>query len=121
MNLKEELKNKFDKGISTMSEESEYFVALLREFNQDNGLKTEEVLSHGYLLPEGANWLLRLKNGKDVLVDRCSYQVRNDDIDYIWVDFDLNSKNVIVEINKKDKSKADHILLSGDEVIEFYP
>lgn len=50
MDWKKELKNKFDKGISAMSGESEYFVELLSVFNQNNGFKTEEILSHGYLL-----------------------------------------------------------------------
>lgn len=121
MQWKLQAENKFDKGINYMTNESELFIRLLEEFNKKNNLLTFEPLSHGYLLPEGATWLVKLKNGEDVLIEKCSYRVINEEIDYMWVDFDVKQNQVIVEINYKNQKAEKQVLLYSNDIIEHYP
>ncbi|MDO8669010.1 MAG: hypothetical protein Q7K65_01815 [Candidatus Buchananbacteria bacterium] len=121
MKWKKLAKNKFKRGVVNMVEESDKFIILLNQFNKENNLYTKETLSYNYLLPEGANWLVRLKDCKDILIEKCSYEVKNEEINYVWVDFDLQSNQVIVEVNYKDKTLKKYILLTADNIIEHYP
>lgn len=121
MNWKNQAEEKFNQGINSMINESDAFIRLLTKFNNKNNLIATETLTHSYLLPEGATWLMRLKNGSDILVEKCSYQVGNPDIDYVWVDYDEQKNEVIVEINSKDKTAKQFILLSSEEIINHHP
>ena len=104
-----------------MLNESDAFVRVLTKFNNENNLITMEPLTHGYLLPEGGMWLMQLKDGSNVLVEKCSYQVSNPDIDYVWVDYDKQKNEVVVEVNNKDKTAKQFILLSSDEIVNHHP
>lgn len=121
MNWKNQAKEKFNKGINSMSNESDAFIRLLIKFNKENNLMTTESLTHSYLLPEGAMWLMQLKDDSDILVEKCSYQVINSEIDYVWIDYDEQKNEIIVEINNKDKTAKQFILLSSDEIVNHHP
>ena len=112
---------KYKKGIKNLTIESNFFVELLNKFNKKNDLKRELELKHYDLMPEGGLWLLLLINNKEILVERCMYRVENKDIDYVWVDFNMKTKQVIVEVNKKDGTSTEYILIPSDEIINHIP
>lgn len=120
MNWKLNAKDKFNQGIKQMSEQSQNFIKILNQFNESNEFNLGKKITRGDLLPEGGMRLLKLKDGTEILAETCSYQIDNKNINYIWVEFSPQQKNIIIEVNRKDGESKKYSLLSG-EVVEYYP
>ena len=64
---------------------------------------------------------LLLKDNIEILVIMCSYGVENKDIDYIWIEFDMKKEQLIAEVNKKDGTSTEYVLIPSDEIINHIP
>jgi hypothetical protein len=65
--------------------------------------------------PEGRDWLVLLKDGTELYVDRHSYDTDNEANDFL-VDYDLHKGGVIVMFWK---SKGFQVLIPNDEISEI--
>ena len=94
---------------------------MLIEFNKKYFLVPKGDFDYYSLLPEGGKWLLLLKDNIEILVIMCSYGVENKDIDYIWIEFDMKKEQLIAEVNKKDGTSTEYVLIPSDEIINHIP
>ena len=93
-----------------------HFNKLLDKFNIEHNLIRQTLMIDTFL-PEGEEWLINLQSGKNLYVSRCSYEVKNPEVKYIWVDY-KKENGVILEINYVDGSKKVFVLISPTEIRE---
>lgn len=117
MEWKESIVNKFLENDS-FEKERNNFEIIIKKFNKINELIDDDKF---YYTPEGGCWIVKISEGFDVRIELCSYWVKNPEISYLWVDYKKETNQFIVEINYKDGSKEEKILLDKSEFVEMYP
>lgn len=115
------MKEKLNKGSKLASQESSNFIELLKRFHENHGITTKENFSALDLLQEGGWLYVKTKDDIDMLVQMCTYQVTNKEVEYMWIEFDKEQPNVKIEINYKDGSSREFDLLTKEDIMEFYP
>ena len=90
------------------------FNLLLDNFNITNKLNRVSFKDVSYL-PEGQEWLIELTNGENVYIHKCSYNVDNPEVNYVWVEYSKED-GIFIEINYKDKTVKKFIIISANEI-----
>jgi hypothetical protein len=115
------IKEKFDQKLLLGSQESNNFIDLLKGFHEKHKLGIPRDFSDINLLQEGGWFYVRTKDNIDMLVQMCSYNISENNVQYIYVEFDRSVPKVVIEINYKDKTSDKYDLLAKDDILEFYP
>lgn len=90
------------------------FEKMLDTFNENQGFLRESFTKHSFL-PEGEDWNVKLQDGCIIRVHRCSYEVENADVVYVWIDMKVNV-GLVATIKYKDSISRDVVLLENEQM-----
>ena len=70
--------------------------------------------------PEGEDWIMLLKNGTELYVDRRSYDTGDEETDF-WIEYDSRRGGIIVEfIYAKAREKMYEIIVPNEEIVAVF-
>jgi hypothetical protein len=112
MNWDRSVKDRYEKeGWKALCVADEAFKQQLRRFCAEKGI----IITDDH--PEGQDWMILLKDGTELYVERRSYDTANPETDF-WIDYKQEQGGIVAEFTGRvDKKNKYFILVHNEEIV----